>query len=322
MIQYDESYFKPEVRDGIELRAMHKRFWASSMESLAEIDRICRRNGIRYFAYYGTLLGAVRHKGFIPWDDDMDIAMLRSDYNRFIKCAKEQLSKDFVLYNVEDSCIFPLRVNNSWYTQMKEEFLERFHYCPYATGVDIYVLDKVPTDPLDQEVIKVLHQVVRYLSQQTDHRYEAVYGQKSELTPEELEEILCDLEEFTGEKINREEKISPQLTHLAHVISSMYNDTNSRIISRMSLWAVEPWRENMPIECFSKFKRVPFENTTIPIPEDYDTILRLTYGDDYMTPKRGPGIGAHQPDFFTQQEKELLDIFKKCNAEPPAFLFE
>ena len=320
MIQYDESYFLPEVRDGFELKGMMKRYWASTMESLEQVDRICTRHGIKYFGYYGTLLGAVRHGGFIPWDDDMDIAMLRSDYNSFIRYAKEELEEPFILYNVEDSCIFPLRIINTFYTQMKEDFLERFHYCPYPTGIDIYVLDKIPEKKMDQEVIKVLHQIVRYLSQHTDHRYEAIYNTENELTPEDLDEILDGLEEFTGEKFVRDETLSHQLTVLAHRISAMYNKDYSKYITRMSLWAMEPWRENMPVHAFDHVKRVPFENTTIPIPTEYDTLLRLTYGDDYMTPKRG--VGAHQAQFYDKFEKELLDIFKKCNAQPPQFLFE
>ena len=91
MINYDESYFQPEDRDGEHLKGMEKRFWASTMESLEQVDKICKRHNITYFGYYGTLLGAVRHGGFIPWDDDMDIAMFRKDYNRFIQYAKEEL---------------------------------------------------------------------------------------------------------------------------------------------------------------------------------------------------------------------------------------
>lgn len=322
MIQYDESYFLPEDRDGEHLKAMEKRFWASTMESLEKVDKICQRHNITYFGYYGTLLGAVRHKGFIPWDDDMDIAMFRKDYNRFIKYAKEELEEPFHLHNVEDSCIFPLRINNTWYTQMQPEFLERFHYCPYPTGLDIYVLDKIPEEPLGKEVIKVLHQCVRFLSQQLDPRYEAVYGVTPEvvLSNPDLNEALDGLEQFTGETFVRDETLSHQLTVLSHRVAAMFNDDYSRYVTRMSLWTVEPHRENMPIHAFDQIIRVPFERTTIPIPKEYDTILRLTYGDDYMTPIKGGG--AHKATFYQEYEEQLMDIFKKCNAEPPAFLFE
>jgi len=319
-MKYDPSYFEPEDRGDIHLKSMQKRFLASSMESLEQVDKICTRHGIKYFAYYGTLLGAVRHKGYIPWDDDLDVAMFRKDYNRFISYAKQELEDPFILYNVEDSCIFPLRIINTFYTQMKPEFLERFHNCPYPTGIDIYVLDKIPENPLDQEVIKVLHQCVRYLSQQTDHRFETIYGTESEINTDELNEILDELEEFSGEKFVRDHTLSHQLTVLAHRVSAMYNDDYSRYITRMSLWAMEPHRENMPIHAFDEIIRVPFEQMMVPIPKDYDTVLKNIYGPDYMTPIRGGG--AHQAQYYGDFEPQLLEIFKQCGAEPPAFLFE
>ena len=64
---------------------------AANLEVLKEVDRICRKHGIQYLLDAGTLIGAVRHHGFIPWDDDVDIAFLRQDYEKFIKVAKKEL---------------------------------------------------------------------------------------------------------------------------------------------------------------------------------------------------------------------------------------
>ena len=72
------------MRDITELEELHQ----IELDMLKEIDRICRRENIQYYLAGGTLLGAVRHKGFIPWDDDIDIAMARDEYERFLKVMK------------------------------------------------------------------------------------------------------------------------------------------------------------------------------------------------------------------------------------------
>ena len=78
------DFFMPEVREGFYVSPVMKRFWAGQIAVLSEIDKICQKNDITWFADCGTLLGAVRHGGYIPWDDDLDIMMLRHDYERFI----------------------------------------------------------------------------------------------------------------------------------------------------------------------------------------------------------------------------------------------
>lgn len=73
-----------------------------------EVKRICDENGIKYFMIAGTLLGAVRHKGFIPWDDDMDIGMLRADYEKFIDLAQKSMSDKFFLQTTETDSAYGL----------------------------------------------------------------------------------------------------------------------------------------------------------------------------------------------------------------------
>lgn len=89
-MRMDPSFLEEETRHGFFIAPMVKRCWAAQMEILAGIDAICRKYGIRWFSHYGTMLGAVRHGGYVPWDDDMDICMLREDFERFQKAVKKR----------------------------------------------------------------------------------------------------------------------------------------------------------------------------------------------------------------------------------------
>lgn len=89
-MDFSTDFYRDEVRYGFYIPTAIKQAWAAELMVLGEIDRICRKYNIKYYAEWGTLLGAVRHGGFVPWDDDMDIGMLREDYIRFRKVAPRE----------------------------------------------------------------------------------------------------------------------------------------------------------------------------------------------------------------------------------------
>ena len=97
---FNDEYYKEQNRDGFIVSQDMKRVWAAQLEVLQEVKRVCNILNIHFFADWGTLLGAVRHKGFIPWDDDMDIAMLRKDYMRFLSEAPALLEKYYEIKSV------------------------------------------------------------------------------------------------------------------------------------------------------------------------------------------------------------------------------
>ena len=79
----DPKFFEKEIRCDYLIDERMKKIWAVELEMLQRFDEVCKKHGLTYWAFYGTLLGAVRHQGFVPWDDDIDLAMLRDDYERF-----------------------------------------------------------------------------------------------------------------------------------------------------------------------------------------------------------------------------------------------
>lgn len=117
------------------------------LDILAEFDRICSINGIDYSLAYGTLLGAIRHSGFIPWDDDIDVIMTRENYNKFLKTYKNEINKKFFFQdNVTDRYYFhvfgKMRMNG---TIFKESFLAKYNI-NHGVYIDVFVADKIPND--------------------------------------------------------------------------------------------------------------------------------------------------------------------------------
>ena len=117
------------------------------IDILKEIDRICQKHDIKWVIDYGTLLGAVRHNGFIPWDDDCDISMMREDYEKFISVVGKELGPEFLWQSRETDPSYPrpiakVRLKNTKLVEFDEE-----DNMPYHQGifVDIYILDYYPS---------------------------------------------------------------------------------------------------------------------------------------------------------------------------------
>ena len=138
--------------------AQFRKMQLTELDMLVDFDRVCRKNDINYVLFGGSLLGAVRHKGYIPWDDDADIAMLRQDYDKFKAIAPKELTSTICYFQDHDTDPFyrwgygKLRRTGTEYIRVGQEHLK----CKTGIFVDVFPMDDVPISTVGQ-IFQNLH---------------------------------------------------------------------------------------------------------------------------------------------------------------------
>ena len=127
-----------------------KKVQRAELSILKDFIDLCEKHGLVYFGIAGTGIGALRHGGFIPWDDDIDVAMPREDYNRFCTLVKEERADRYLLMNTEENENYPLMTARLMLrgTEFREEVLKDID-CPLGIFLDLYPLDKLSDDPAE-----------------------------------------------------------------------------------------------------------------------------------------------------------------------------
>lgn len=298
MAEYPQEYFKGELRGDFFVEEMMKRAWAAQIKVLEEIDMVCKKHNIKWFAAYGTLLGAVRHKGFIPWDDDMDIYMLREDYIKFIKAAKSELPQGYVVLDMttEEEWEFPFgRVCNSNSIDTGAERMNTYFGCPYVIGVDIYPLDHLPSNEDEKDLIISLVKILMPLT-----------SKEVEINDEYIT-TLAQLEQMLGIKADRSKNLRREVMKMISKVSQLYNDNINGDLAVVYAYGFDTARE-FKASSFSNTVMLPFETTQLPAPVGYDEILTKTFGD-YMVPLRSGQ--DHNYPFYKKQEEQLKKMQQK-----------
>jgi lipopolysaccharide cholinephosphotransferase len=241
------------------------------LKILVEIKRICDKHNIPFILVAGTLLGAVRHKGFIPWDDDIDIGMTRENFDKFCEVAPSELSNDFFLqtsstdiqYN--DFCIARARLNGTKFiTQSQLVYLNHNGF-----RIDIFPYDNVPNS--------FLH---GYLYYNIFNILVRVYIQRNG-TRQHPKDLIARLATYLGVIL-----CLPISTKKLKSILENYHKKHEKIVSSHVALLRSPWgfkKERHLRSTISKIIYVPFEDTMMPVPENYHLFLSEQYGD-YLTP--------------------------------------
>ena len=314
---FPKEFFRGEFRCGFFVSSMMKKYWAAELEILAEIDRICQKYDITYFADSGTLLGAVRHKGFIPWDDDVDIAMRREDYNRFISvCSGELDAKYSFVHAFNDkkftqphSCIL-----ENIDIKLQKKSYEEYHGCPYGTGVDIFPLDGLAPDPDEAEIQIELTAIISNVCGM-------LMEDLSEDEKKYIELRLKRIEDIMDCTVDRSKNIPKQLGMLYEQVCQAYTGEAERLTTfplpyGMSSWIFEKeWYQDTVLLDFESFK--------IPCPSEYHKILTAGYGEYQRFEKN---TAMHQYPVYSGFIKQINDIkiknLKKILPEELGEFFE
>ena len=287
------DFFYDEVRDGFYIPGMMKRAWGAEYRVLTEIDRICKKHAITYHISAGTLLGAVREGNFIPWDDDIDIIMLRDSFSRFQEVVSKELPSEMTFFYGDQEADYSdfLPVVGVGEMRFREKVLEEFCEFPYPVGVDVFVLDDLAKDPEKEaqrkEKLDALFDLIDRVEKGKDSR-------------EAIQRSLFSLEGLLHRKLHRSGKLLPELYRVFHEICQEFNGEGKEV-------AYLPYQlyhpdTRFPKKAFQGTKELSFCGTSFPVPEEYDTVLKVIYGEYRVPAKAG---GEHNYPYFKKYEERL-----------------
>ena len=300
-MKLEKEFFYDEVRDGFYIPGIMKRAWNAELMVLSEVDRICKKYDINYYAFGGTLIGAVRDKQFIPWDDDIDICMKREDFQRFCRVVNEELPEELKFHFFgfdKDHTNFVSAVAKK-NMGFQSAMLRKYQEYPYLVTLDIFVLDELSKNPEDEEYRKNLFKMFAGI-------FEIIKKRKKSKKSKLLWRELTEIESLLKIQLDRERPLEPQLYFIMNQIFQEFNGGGGDF-ALMGAYAFDG-KLRYPRSAFEKSNWIPFCNTVVPAPIGYDTVLRAEYGDYHKKVKAG---GLHAYSYFKICEDELREKLKE-----------
>lgn len=244
------------------------------LQILDDVAQFCEERGLRYYLAYGTLLGAVRHKGYIPWDDDIDIHIPRPDYERFLR-EYNNTESPYKVVSPESESRYRVPFAKVHYPK---SIVREFHFKPDVFGVyiDIFPLDGVES----QAQAKECGELRRLMHVKNSVFLKSMpFKRKLRLTITKL--ILLPL------------SLSKLLKRIKSTATRCIYDKSDNVCSFMSRTAA---REILPRSVFDNYVMLPFEGKEYRAPKGYDSYLKANYGDYMQLPPEEKRISHHNSE--------------------------
>ena len=243
---------------------------AVQLSILVDVASFCQENGIRYFLAGGTLLGAIRHKGFIPWDDDIDILMPRPDYERFLRSFNNNTRKTAPLkvsaYEIDSSYIYPFAKVCNTNTHLEEHTLYSY---PLGVHIDVFPIDGLPDDVRDSNR---LFGKVKFLKH--------LYGLKV-MKPRRGRSFHKEIIRAVGQLFLYLVSTKQLVANITELSKTYCYETSNH--AGCVAWGYGK-RERLKKAVFAEAIDVIFEGHTFRAPVGYDEYLVALYGDYMQLP--------------------------------------
>lgn len=269
------------------------------LDIVKKIIQLCEKHNIKYYIVGGTLLGAVRHKGFIPWDDDIDIAMLRPDYEKFIDIAQKELPENLILdyYQLHKNepsynTYYMARVENSKVKLITRVATEKR---TLNAWVDIFPLDGLPNNSVKCFFHKLkllyLRAALRY------SQYSRIVTENAQNKDAFMRLLIKIGKVINFEKIYNKDKV---LEKIDKSLKKYPCKDSKEIINFAGACKSYKFIELFPKRIYDEIASYQFEDTYLKGPKDYNYVLTHHYGD-YMTPPSDENKNKHQTEVIEEE---------------------
>lgn len=279
---------KSNTQNTMDLGELH----AALLVLMKKFHALCKKYDIQYSIGFGTMLGAIRHKGFIPWDDDVDIIITRKEYEKFLKIPASEFEPEVFFQTVKTEKGYPyntarLRLNNS--AMIYEKWLNAgFHQGVY---IDIIVLDNIPDSPLKARIQRAK---IIALSPFRFMMNKNVFFSSGKNIPMGLKRVAYALFGWLPfDKIyDLEVKVERKYEHQQCQKIGFLGEGN---LFLKKWYPVNP----LPAAAMQAFVELPFEDTVMMCSANYKELLEFWYGDYMKLPPKEKQVVYHNPLFFS-----------------------